>query len=121
VGERLDFSKEMKRKAHKRAKKFSPKKPKEVHHIVTKSFAKHHKLPTHLVKRDLNALALERDFHAWIHGARMTREQYEKLIPEMTELELSINDEEIEYKGFTNDDYRFLAIALLGIDERYFK
>lgn len=122
MGDRLSFSKEIKRKAHRRARDFAPGKPKEVHHIVAKSVAKRFRLPTHLVKKDENAIALERNLHAWIHGLRLTPEQLVALLDqEISELEKQIDDEEIEWKGFDNDDYIFLAIALLGIDEKYFK
>lgn len=93
----------MKAKAHKKAELFNPDKSKDVHHIFPKSLANKYNIPTHLIRRDENAIALERDFHDWIHGKRFTSE-----------------DEEIEWKGFDEDDYIFLAVAYLGIAQEYF-
>jgi hypothetical protein len=119
--ERYSFSSEMKRKAHKRAELFNSHKTKEVHHIVSKFTCNKYKLPLMLTKTDDNAIALERDLHAWIHGQRLTKEQrIEILGDDLSELEKSIDDNEIEWTGFDNDDYIFLAVALLGIREEYF-
>jgi hypothetical protein len=112
----------MKIKAHKRAELINPQKSKDVHHIVSKFTANKYGLPTHLVKRDENAIALERDFHAWIHGCRLTPQQIIVLLGnEISELEKQIDDREIGWEGFTEDDYIFLAVAYLGIDEKYFQ
>lgn len=111
----------MKIKAHKRAELNNPQQSKDVHHIVSKFTANKYGLPTHLVKRDENAIALERDFHSWIHGNRLSTEQLAELLgDEMTEWDYQHSDCEIEWKGFDNDDYIFLAVALLGINENYF-
>jgi hypothetical protein len=119
--ERYNFSSEMKIKAHKRAELFNPKKSKDVHHIFPKSLAKKYNLPTFLVKTDDNAIALERDFHSWIHGNRLSTAQLAELLgDEMTEWDYNHSDSEIEWKGFDDDDYIFLAVAYLGIAEEYF-
>jgi len=119
--ERYNFSSEMKIKAHKRAELNNPKQSKDVHHIVSKFTANKYNLPTCLVKTDDNAIALERDFHSWIHGNRLTTEQLAELLgDEMTEWDYNHSDSEIEWKGFEEEDYIFLAITLLGIDEHYF-
>jgi len=111
----------MKIKAHKRAELNNPKQSKDVHHIVSKFTANKYNLPTCLVKTDDNAIALERDFHSWIHGNRLTTEQLAELLgDEMTEWDYNHSDSEIEWKGFEEEDYIFLAITLLGIDEHYF-
>lgn len=111
----------MKIKAHKRAELINPQKSKDVHHIVSKFTANKYGLPTHLVKRDENAIALEKDFHSWIHGNRLTTEQLAELLgDEMTEWDYEHSDCEIEWKGFDNDDYIFLAVAYLGIAQEYF-
>ena len=112
----------MKIKAHKRAELINPQKSKDVHHIVSKFTANKYGLPTHLVKRDENAIALERDFHSWIHGNRLTKRQLiEVLGNEISELEKQIDDREIGWEGFTEEDYIFLAVAYLGIAEEYFQ
>jgi len=111
----------MKLKAHKKAELFNPEKSKDVHHIVSKFTANKYGLPTHLVKRDENAIALERDFHSWIHGNRLSEAQLAELLgDEMTEWDYNHSDSEIEWKGFEEEDYIFLAIAYLGIAEEYF-
>ena len=111
----------MKLKAHKRAELFNPKKSKDVHHIVSKFTANKYGLPTHLVKKDENAIALEKDFHSWIHGNRLTTEQLAELLgDEMTEWDYQNSDFELEWKGFDEDDYIFLAVAYLGIAQEYF-
>jgi len=59
--------------------------------------------------------------HGWIHGLRLSREQLIDIIGgDLTELELSFTDCEIEWKGFTQEDYEFLAVAYLGIAQEYF-
>lgn len=78
-------------------------------------------MPAFLVKTDDNAIALEKDFHSWIHGNRLTTEQLAELLgDEMTEWDYNHSDSEIEWKGFDNDDYVFLAVAYLGIALEYF-
>jgi len=119
--ERYNFSSEMKIKAHKRAELFNPKKSKDVHHIVSKFTANKYGLPTHLVKIDENAIALEKDFHSWIHGNRLSTAQLAELLgDEMTEWDYQHSDFELEWKGFDEDDYIFLAVAYLGIASEYF-
>ena len=111
----------MKAKAHKRAELFNPKKSKDVHHIVSKFTANKYGLPTHLVKIDENAIALEKDFHSWIHGNRLSTAQLAELLgDEMTEWDYQHSDFELEWKGFDEDDYIFLAVACLGIASEYF-
>lgn len=119
--ERYNFSNEMKIKAHKRAELFNPAQSKDVHHIVSKFISNKYNLPTCLVKNDLNAIALEREFHSWLHGCRLSKQQMIRMLGnEISELEKSISDEEADWKGLVEDDYVFLATALLGIDENYF-
>jgi len=115
----------MKEKAHKRAELFEPQKQKNVHHIVSKFTANKYNLPTPLVKNDNNAIALEKDFHDWIHGQRLTKAQFINLMKDdcfqkLFELEKQIDEFEVEYKGFDNDDYICLAVAYLGIAQEYF-
>lgn len=111
----------MKIKAHKRAELINPQKSKDVHHIVSKFTANKYRLPTCLVKKDENAIALEKDFHSWIHGNRLSTEQLAELLgDEMTEWDYQHSDCEIEWKGFEEEDYIFLAVAYLGIAQEYF-
>ena len=111
----------MKSKAHKRAELFNPHKSKDVHHIVSKFTANKYNLPTCLVKKDDNAIALEKDFHSWIHGNRLSTAQLAELLgDEMTEWDYQNSDFELEWKGFDEDDYIFLAVAYLGIAQEYF-
>ena len=112
----------MKAKAHKRAELHNPEKSKDVHHIFPKSLSKKYNVPTHLVRKDENAIALERDFHSWIHGDRLTREQFIRLMKddcfqELFAVEMEISDFENEWQGLDQDDFKFFAIALLGIAE----
>jgi hypothetical protein len=120
--EKYSFSNEMKLKAQKKAQFFNPDKPKEVHHIFPKSLAKKYNIPRNLIVQEKNAIALEKNtFHAFIHGKRLTKKQLIELFgDDLTDLDLSFTDEEVEWKGFTEDDYIFLAIAYLGIAEEYF-
>ena len=39
---------------------------------------------------------------------------------DISELSKQIDDDEIEWKGFDEDDFKFFAIALLGISEEDF-
>lgn len=111
----------MKAKAHKKAELFNPEKSKDVHHIFPRYFSKKYNLPPSLVNTEDNAIALERDFHSWIHGLRLNKEQLIDIIGgDLSELEKSLNDCEIEWKGFDEDDYIFLAVAYLGIALEYF-
>jgi hypothetical protein len=111
----------MKSKAHKRAELNNPKQSKDVHHIVSKFTANKYNLPTCLVKTDDNAIALEKNFHSWIHGNRLSEAQLTEVLgDDLSELEKKIDDYEIEWKGFTEEDYIFLAVAYLGIAQEYF-
>jgi len=119
--ERYNFSNEMKIKAHKKAQLINPQKTKDVHHIVSKYTANKYNLPTMLIRNDDNAIALEKDLHGWIHGNRLNETQLiEVLGDDLSELEKKIDDYEIEWKGFDEDDYIFLAVAFLGIASEYF-
>jgi hypothetical protein len=55
------------------------------------------------------------------HGCRLSKQQMIRMLgDELSELEKQIDDEEVEWKGLVDDDYVFLAVALLGINENYF-
>ena len=91
----------MKLKAHKKAELFNPEKAKNIHHLCPKSLAKKYNLPHNKIVSPDNAIALEQDFHDAIHNGG------------------KFFDEEINEWGdidaFDEDDYIFLAIALLGL------
>ena len=111
----------MKLKAHKKAELFNPEKAKNVHHLCPKSLAQKYNLPPDKIRSEDNAIALETDFHNFIHGVRLPKAQLIEILgDDLSPLEKEIDDDEIEWKGFDEDDYIFLAIALLGIAEEYF-
>ena len=114
----------MKIKAHKKAELFNPEKAKNIHHIVPKSLAQKYNLPPDKIRSEENAIALETDFHNWIHGLRLPKEELIELLEndvgELDELSKQIDDNEIEWKGFDEDDFKFFAIALLGMSEEDF-
>ena len=111
----------MKLKAHKKAELFNPEKAKNIHHIVPKSLAQKYNLPPDKIRSEDNAIALETDFHNWIHGLRLPKEELIELMDgDISELSKQIDDNEIEWKGFDEDDFKFFAIALLGMSEEYF-
>ncbi len=111
----------MKIKAHKKAELFNPEKAKNIHHIVPKSLAQKYNLPPDKVRSEDNAIALETDFHNWIHGVRLPKEELIELMDgDISELSKQIDDDEIEWKGFDEDDFKFFAIALLGMSEEDF-
>ena len=119
--ERYNFSNEMKLKAHKKAELFNPEKAKSIHHIVPKSLAQKYNLPPDKIRSEDNAIALETDFHNWIHGVRLPKEELIELMDgDISELSKQIDDNEIEWKGFDEDDFKFFAIALLGMSEEDF-
>ena len=111
-------------KAHKKAELFNPEKAKNIHHIVPKSLAQKYNLPPDKIRSEDNAIALETDFHNWIHGLRLPKEELIELLEndvgELDELSKQIDDNEIEWKGFDEDDFKFFAIALLGMSEEDF-
>jgi hypothetical protein len=72
--------------------------------IETEFIAKKYNLPPEIIKSLANCIAIESDFHNWLHGARSCKA-----------------DQECEWKGLTEDDLIFLAIAYLGIDPKYFE
>ena len=111
----------MKIKAHKKAELFNPEKAKNIHHIVPKSLAQKYNLPPDKIRSEENAIALETDFHNWIHGVRLPKEELIELMDgDISELSKQIDDNEIEWKGFDEDDFKFFAIALLGMSEEDF-
>ena len=114
----------MKLKAHKKAELFNPEKAKNIHHICPKSLAQKYNLPPDKIRSEENAIALETDFHNWIHGLRLPKEELIELLEndvgELDELSKQIDDDEIEWKGFDEDDFKFFAIALLGMSEEDF-
>ena len=119
--ERYNFSNEMKLKAYKKAELFNPEKAKNIHHIVPKSLAQKYNLPPDKIRSEDNAIALETDFHNWIHGVRLPKEELIELMDgDISELSKQIDDNEIEWKGFDEDDFKFFGIALLGMSEEDF-
>ena len=111
----------MKIKAHKKAELFNPEKAKNIHHIVPKSLAQKYNLPPDKIRSEENAIALETDFHNWIHGVRLPKEELIELMDgDISELSKQIDDDEIEWKGFDEDDFKFFAIALLGMSKEDF-
>lgn len=96
---------EVKREAEKQAKEIGVN-PNSIHHICPKSLAKKYNLPHNKIVSPDNAIALEQDFHDAIHNGG------------------KFFDEEINEWGdidaFDEDDYIFLAIALLGLAESDF-
>ncbi len=96
---------EIKREAEKQAKEIGVN-PNSIHHICPKSLAKKYNLPHNKIVSPDNAIALEQDFHDAIHNGG------------------KFFDEEINEWGdidaFDEDDYIFLAIALLGLAESDF-
>lgn len=88
--DRYSFSKEVKREAHGLANKEFGKHYRTVHHIFPKALARKYNVPAGIVKKIDNAIALTPEEHTWVHEV------------------------------FDEEDYIFLAIALLGIDEKYF-
>ena len=111
----------MKIKAHKKAELFNPEKAKNIHHIVPKSLAQKYNLPPDKVRSEENAIALETDFHNFIHGVRLPKAQLIEILgDDLSPLEKEIDDSEIEWCGFDEDDFKFFAIALLGMSEEDF-
>ena len=111
----------MKLKAYKKAELFNPEKAKNIHHIVPKSLAQKYNLPPDKIRSEDNAIALETDFHNWIHGVRLPKEELIELMDgDISELSKQIDDNEIEWKGFDEDDFKFFGIALLGMSEEDF-
>ena len=111
----------MKIKAHKKAELFNPEKAKNIHHIVPKSLAQKYNLPPDKIRSEENAIALETDFHNFIHGVRLPKAQLIEILGEdISQLEKEIDDNEIEWRGFDEDDFKFFAIALLGMSEEDF-
>ena len=100
---------------------FNPEKAKNIHHICPKSLAQKYNLPPDKIRSEENAIALETDFHNWIHGVRLPKEELIELMDgDISELSKQIDDNEIEWKGFDEDDFKFFAIALLGMSEEDF-
>ena len=103
--ERYAFNNGVKREAYARAEEIGVKGPKNVHHIFPRYFAKKYNLDKRIITSQDNAIALEKDtFHAWIHGRQLSR-----------------IDEELDWQGFSEADYIFLAITLLGFSESDFQ
>ena len=111
----------MKLKAHKKAELFNPEKAKNVHHLCPKSLAQKYNLPPDKIRSEENAIALETDFHNFIHGVRLQKAQLIEILgDDLSPLEKEIDDDEIEWCGFDEDDFKFFAIALLGMSEEDF-
>ena len=111
----------MKLKAHKKAELFNPEKAKNVHHLCPKSLAQKYNLLPDKIRSEENAIALETDFHNFIHGVRLPKAQLIEILgDDLSPLEKEIDDDEIEWCGFDEDDFKFFAIALLGMSEEDF-
>jgi len=82
---------DMKRIAEAEARKIGVN-PDSTHHICPVSLARKYRLPHDKIVSRENVIALEQDFHDWIHKG-----------------------EDEVFTGFEEDDYIFLAIALLGL------
>jgi len=96
---------QMKREAEKEAQEIGVS-PDSVHHIVPRSLARKYNLPHGKIVSLDNALALEQDFHDAIHhGGKF----FDQLTGEWDEID-----------AFEEEDYIFLAVALLGIPESDF-
>lgn len=126
--EKYSFSNEMKQKAQKRAELFNPQEKKNVHHICPKSLSKKYNLPSSKVTIDLNAIALEIDLHDWLHGKKFTKLELMRILKdEYNELDKEfddgkeISDSELEWEGLDEDDFIFLAQAILGLADEDFK
>jgi hypothetical protein len=71
-------------------------------------------LPPDKIRSEENAIALETDFHNWIHGVRLPKEELIELMDgDISELSKQIDDNEIEWKGFDEDDFKFLRLPCL--------
>lgn len=126
--EKYSFSQEMKDKAQKRAELFNPTEKKNTHHILPRHLGKKYDLPVALIRNDLNAIALEIDLHDWLHGKKFTKTQlmrilqneYNELANELGDDGQEIKDSEIEWEGLDEDDFIFLAQAILGLTDEDF-
>lgn len=96
---------DMKREAEAQARSIGVR-PDSVHHICPRSLAKKYNLPKDKIVCLDNALALEQDFHDAIHHGG-------KFIDQET-------GEVVEIDAFEEEDYIYLAIALLGLSESDF-
>ena len=96
---------DMKREAEAQARSIGVR-PDSVHHICTRSLAKKYNLPKDKIVSLDNAIALEQDFHDAIHHGG-------KFVDQET-------GEVVEIEAFEEEDYIFLAIALLGLSESDF-
>lgn len=102
MSKEYSIPKETKREAEWRAREIGVK-PNSIHHICTRSLAKKYRLPNNKITSIDNAIALEQPFHEWIHGKQ-----------------IDLIDEALDWKGFEEEDYIFLAGVLLGIPESAF-
>jgi hypothetical protein len=99
-----DFKPEVKNQAVAEARGEGVRGYIDVHHIIPKWFARKYNLDPQVITSNDNAIALEQNtFHGWIHGKRLDR-----------------YDQEVEWKGFDEEDYIFLAVNLYGFDSSLF-
>lgn len=96
---------DMKREAEAQARSIGVR-PDSVHHLCPCSLAKKYNLPKDKIVCLDNALALEQDFHDAIHHGG-------KFVDQET-------GEVVEIDAFEEEDYIYLAIALLGLSESDF-
>jgi hypothetical protein len=103
--DRYSFSSDVKNIAFKKAREFISK-PNSVHHICPRSLAKKYNLKREFIVKEENAIALEQDFHDAIHhGGKYFDQEFK---------------EWVEIEAFNEEDYIYLAIALLGLSESDF-
>jgi hypothetical protein len=95
----------MKREAEAQARSIGVR-PDSTHHICPRSLARKYQLPHNVIVSLDNAIALEQDFHDAIHHGG-------KFVDQET-------GEVVEIEAFEEEDYIFLAIALLGLSESDF-
>jgi hypothetical protein len=98
--DRYSFSSDIKNITFKKAREFISK-PNSIHHICPRSLAKKYNLKREFVVKEENAIALEQDFHDAIHhGGKYFDQEFK---------------EWVEIEAFNEEDYIYLAIALLGL------
>ena len=95
----------MKREAEAQAMSIGVR-PDSVHHICPRLLARKYNLPHDKIISLDNTIALEQDFHDAIHHGG-------KFVDQET-------GEVVEIEAFEEEDYIFLAIALLGLSESDF-
>ncbi len=132
MGRAYNFEVDVKHAAHNFASAASHD-SEQVHHIVPIEIAKKYSIPKEIITDLVNAIALDRKSHAWIHGViDLNSAELEKLFSKngnghKPHIKLSLIEKMIEkensfeWTGFTEADYRFLAISYLGVSKEYFE